>query len=84
MNALPFEYLAFIIGWILFLFGYYIKDWTIKSIASIFFMVLGVYVLIYGMEGITNIATVTLGAIHLGVGFFVIIIESYDYEYKDM
>jgi len=81
--TLPFEYLAIIVGWMLMIFGYYIKDYIIKSIASIYFMVLGVHVLIYGMEGITNLATVGLGAIHIGVGFYIIFTESLE-KYKDM
>lgn len=80
---LPFIYLAFIIGWIILIFAYYIQDWTIKSIVSLFFMVLGTYTLINGIEGINNIATIALASIHTVVGFYIIATESYEL-YKDM
>ena len=83
MPVLPFVYLAFMIGWALMIFGYYIKDYIIKSLGSFYFMVLGVYVLIYGIEGITNVAIVGLGAIHVGIGFYIIFTESLE-QYKDM
>jgi len=80
---LPFIYLAFILGWVILLFAYFIDDWTIKSILSFYFMVLGADVLIRGIDGITNISVVAFGAVHIGVAFYIIATESFKL-YKDM
>lgn len=74
---LPFIYLAFILGWVILLFAYLIDDWPIKGIMSFYFMVLGVNVFINGIEGLDNLAVVAFGAVHVVVGGYIIITESF-------
>lgn len=82
MPVLPFVYLAVIIVWIIIIFAFMIDDWAIKSLASLFLMIIGIFVMINGIEGITNIAVVGFGIIHTAVGFYVITVESFkEYEF---
>ncbi len=83
MATIPFIYVALLITWVVMIVGYIIRDWIIKSIVSIFFMTVGVFILINGIEGISNLAVDALGITHIAIGFYVIVTESYEL-YKDM
>lgn len=51
--------------------SFYMKDATIGIISAFAIMVIGVYVLIYGMEGINDILTLAYGCISIGIGAYV-------------
>lgn len=80
---LPFIYIGIIIAWVLLAVGFSMKDYTISTLASIFIIIIGVYVLIYGIENISNVVIVALGIVHIGIGFYVMVRGSYEL-YKDM
>ena len=83
MAVLPFIYLAIIISWSMLVLAFAIDDWVMKSLVSIFFMVLGVEIMINGIEGLINIAVTAFGIVHFAVGGFIILAETYEF-YKEM
>lgn len=83
MATIPFIYISLLIAWVTLIVGYIIEDWIFKSLVSIFFMTAGVFILINGIEGISNLAVDTFGIIHIAIGFYIIVTESFN-MYKDM
>lgn len=70
---MPLIYLLIIAAWIILIVGFYIEDYWIIAFGSMLLIVLGVYTLANGLEGIDNVATLALGAIHIGVGGYAFI-----------
>lgn len=80
---MPFEYLFFIVALILLIFGFIIRDYMIKTISCIMFMIFGLWLATQGIEGISNLATQAFASICIGIGIYIWLNESYDL-YKDM
>lgn len=66
-------YILIIVAWALLFFSFWIKDYAIGAVSSFFLMVLGVYLLIYGITGIASMITYALGLIQIMIGLYVII-----------
>ena len=77
---IPYIYLAILVAWAILIFGFVYKDYAITSISSMFLMVLGVYMLSYGIEGISrsHLAVLAFGFTHIGVGAYVLIRGAYE------
>lgn len=59
-----------LLSWVIYIFGFIIKrDYTITSLASLNLMVLGLIIITDG-SGIPYLITLSLGATHIGVGFY--------------
>lgn len=79
---MPFIYLLVLIAWAILIVGFFVKDFPTTAIASIFLMVLGVYIAINGLQGINNLGTQALAVIHIGLGFYVLVRGSFE-TYKN-
>lgn len=76
--VLPLVYLVLIITLVIICVGFLIEDWVVKSLGSLLLMATGVYLLTYGVEGITdtNLALKALCFVIIGVGFYIILTEN--------
>mgnify|MGYP001616292631 CR=1 FL=1 len=68
MIAFPFVYIAMLMAWIILLIGIYNRDYTITEISSLFIIIIGIYILVNGIEGMYNIAIEGIGILHIAVG----------------
>lgn len=59
------------LGMLLLIVGFWTKDVNISSLASIIIMVGGVWILIGGVVGLSNIVTIALGSICIGLGAYI-------------
>ena len=64
---------------ILFVIAFKFENYPIGMIASLSFITLGVSVLIYGMEGITNTLTLYVGNILWALGVIILINGNIEY-----
>lgn len=72
--AFPFIYVAIIFGWILLVLGFYYKNYAITLISSFFIMIIGIHILVSGIEGLyswSNLAIEGMGFAHIGIGAIV-------------
>jgi len=68
---IPMDTIIFL-AWFILIIGFLKKDYTITSLASMFLMVIGTSILLYGVEGIDNLITLGMGVMHIGIGFYVL------------
>lgn len=79
---IPMIYMVILVGWILVMAGFFVKDYTFVAIAGFLLMTIGVFITINGLTNIDNIATQALALVHIGVGAYVLIRGGYE-VYKD-
>lgn len=81
---LPLDYWMIGIAMIIYLFAVYIMDKNphIIAMAMILLMLVGIDIMVYGIESIINLATKGLGMILTTFGFFMLILSYYN-EYKE-
>lgn len=65
-------------GAALFCFGYFTHNVWFVYISGIIFLVLGVYVLIYGFNNIRDTFTDVVGYVSLGLGIFFFVVGAYE------
>jgi len=76
-------YLIVFICWILLIVGFYLGDYTFTAIGGILSLVIGVYILINGLDGYANLVTEGFSIIHICLGAYVMIRGGYEI-YKTM
>ena len=69
----PFIYIIMLVAFGLLALGFLIKDYAVGTIASMFLIVLGVYVSIYGIVEISNFVTQALGLVLICVGAYILL-----------
>ena len=83
MADIPTDYLLIIIAFGILAFGMFIKEYAIAAIGSFFVMLLGIYIIIYNLNGVNDWLTQGLGIIMIGIGAYVVIRGGYE-AYKDL
>lgn len=73
--ALPIIYVLLFLSAVILILGFVLEDWIVKSLASLFFMSSGVWVLRNGIGGLTDVSLAVqgLGFVLIGVGAYIII-----------
>ena len=71
--AIPFIYIAMIMGWTLLIVGYIFKEYVLVMIPSFFLIVIGIFVTVNGVGSISNYVTDALALLHIAVGGFVLV-----------
>lgn len=73
--ALPIIYVLIFLSAVILILGFVLEDWIVKSLASLFFMSSGVWVLRNGIGGLTDVSLAVqgLGFVLIGVGAYIII-----------
>lgn len=79
---LPVIYLLIIMAAVIFLLALWMEDVHISAMSMILFMLIGIHVIMYGIERVQNFVTETMGMIFIG-GAFLILVKGYYDEYKD-
>ena len=77
---IPYIYLAILVAWIILVIGFVYKDYAITALGSILILVLGVYMLIYGINGVSNssLEVMAFGFTHIGIGAYIFIRGAYE------
>ena len=75
---IPMIYIPIILAWLLLIFGFNLKDYQLLAFSSFFLMALGAYIIFYGLEDISNIATLAFAFVQIGVGAYVIMRGAYE------
>lgn len=70
---MPVVYLLIIIAWAVLFVGFFLQDYTIIMLSTIFILVLGVDIIINGLNSLNNFATQAFGIFHLGISFYVML-----------
>lgn len=81
--ALDIMYVLLIIAWAGICVGFFVKDYAITSLFSIFLVVWGVKVLMEGLVGFQDWMTDAFAIVNLMVALYVFIRGGYEL-YKDM
>jgi len=71
--AAPFIYVIIGSMWLLFLLGIYMKNYPITALASMLMLIVGIYIIRYGLSDVMNFVTDTLGIMQVMIGSYVII-----------
>jgi len=71
--TMPVVYLLIIIAWAVLFVGFFLQDYTIIMLSTIFILVLGVDIIINGLNSLNNFATQAFGIFHLGISFYVML-----------
>jgi len=79
---IPVMYLVILIGWLLLILGFYMKNYTFLALASFLLLALGVTIIAEGIADVENLSTLALGYIHFAVGAYVVVRSGYE-VYKD-
>lgn len=82
--TIPLIYLIMIVAWVFLILAFYIQDYWLISLAAMLLIAMGIFTLINGLEGIDNLATMALGAVHVGVGGYTFIRGMIEIIYKNL
>lgn len=75
-------YILIFLAWIMLLIGFKYKDYPIGAISAIFLMILGIYIMIYSLDGVQDWFTNGIATIHICVGGYVLIRGTWE-NYKN-
>ena len=70
---IPFIFFISAIMLILLVISFIVKLYPLAMISTIGLIVIGVYILGYGMEGITSSITLALGIVYLCMSFYILL-----------
>ncbi len=70
---IPFIFLIIVVIFGMLLVSYFLKIYTLGVLSSISMVIMGIYVLINGVEGIRTIMVSGLGTISVCLGFYIFI-----------
>jgi len=70
---IPFIFMITMIVFLLLIFAFVIRDYTTGVLSSMAMIIVGVYILANGMEGIVNLLTISLGVIYVCIGMYILI-----------
>ena len=70
---IEFIFVAIVLSYLLLVIGFWIKSYPLTVISAMAVMVVGVYIVINGIEQIDNILTYGLAVVNIGVGAYVFI-----------
>lgn len=71
------------LSFVILIFGIRIEDFLIMNLGSIFMIVVGVFLISDGIQGISNLTVDAFGMILIGIGAYVLMTSSYEI-YKNM
>lgn len=66
-------FVAMLLPILLLFIAFLFRQYVIGAISSILMVVVAVYILINGIENITNILTLGIGVVYFGLGFYIFI-----------
>lgn len=67
-------YVAMLIAWILLIMGFYFKDFWISAFASMFLIIVGLYIVLEGLPSEVNSwFTLGIAVIHICIGGYVLV-----------
>lgn len=81
---IPFIFLIIVAVLIMLIFAFILKNYPIGILSAMAMVVIGVYILSLGIEGVNNILTLTLGIILTCLGLYIFIngtIQQYEDEF---
>lgn len=67
------EYFLILLAWILLLVGFYSKSYEISILASMFLIVVGIFLAITGLPSIDGFLTSSIAAVHILIGVYVLL-----------
>ena len=76
ISQLDWIYVLILVAWILLLVAFFFKDYTIGAIASMFLMVIGIFIASSGLPGIDVWLFTSLGIIHVLTGGYILVRSS--------
>lgn len=71
LSQLDWIYILILVAWILLLIAFIFKDYAIGAIASMFLMIIGIFITSSGLPGVDVWLYTSLGIIHLLTGGYV-------------
>ncbi len=72
-----------LLGWIILVIGFYFRDYPITTMSSMWLMVLGVYLVRFGLPDVNfTFLTMGLGLVHIGIGGYVFLRGTWE-QYHD-
>jgi len=74
--ALPFIYVAIMIGFIFLVMGLFYKDDFMVLLAGFFITILGIYMIVHGVDSINNYVSNALSLCFVGIGAYFILTTS--------
>ena len=82
LSQLDWIYVLILVAWVLLLIGFFYKDYTIGAIASMFLMVLGIFIAVNGLPNVELWLYTSLGIIHVLTGGYILVRGSVE-EFED-
>lgn len=71
--AIPFIYIAMIMGWVLLIVGYVFREYVLVMIPAFFLTVIGIYIIVNGIGSIENWVTNIMGIIHIAIAGYLLV-----------
>lgn len=79
----PIQIIFVIFALILLAMGIYLRVPPLGFLGSIMFLLVGLYVMLYGLDGVTDLYTRGIAITFIGTGFFFMIVSAYDWAIGD-